>query len=278
MSTSRVIVIVVNGLLLFNWAAADPWDRLLFVFECVNPSTSPQDMVNQLFDMTGRDCELWKITDISAGLSHVCYRCGKNTKFCGGLCNLEGGCRCCPTTYAGDMCEYDYFSLNRLSNTCTPLYDEMNMRETIESASESEQIYGKLTDRLGAPQTTGRPFCNNGELNMIIHPCCVPPLMLVADKGECMQKVLCAHRREASAAFKRTWDDETVIGDWKGPLHDAWDRLRPWPKLVLYRVMDKLAKCMNATNRVSGVNEDKCGRCNAQEEVLNLYEMGIQIQ
>ncbi|XP_055347306.1 uncharacterized protein LOC129594591 [Paramacrobiotus metropolitanus] len=279
------IAIALNSLLLCDWAAASDDDRMTFVFECANPSIPPKAMFNQIFELSHRQCDFWKT--IEPGNPNdlryqVYYQCARKFSECPNepspRCELANKC-CCGThtTYAAAMCEYDLFSMSRLWNSCTPNYYEMNMRETIESVDESEQIYDMVTDHI---QLTGRTYCNDGQMNLIIHPCCVPPLMLVIDKGECLQKVFCGTRREAVAPFKVAWKDSdgATIGSWTGPLIDAWDRLRPWPKFVLNRAIGQLDECVNVTGRVSVVGEDQCARCKAQKAVMRLYEMGHTVK
>ncbi|XP_055347308.1 uncharacterized protein LOC129594594 [Paramacrobiotus metropolitanus] len=273
-------VMLLNGLWLCNRVAAI--NDFTFVFECANPSTPPKAMFNEVVRISNHHCDFWKInepTNPNDPRYQIYYTCREKGANCRTVapwprCDLQSECSCCRSTFAGAMCQYDLYSMKRLFS-CTPLFDEMNMREPIEQVDESDHAFQVTTDPLPTPQTsvTDRPYCNDGALNMIIHPCCVAPLMLVVEKAECKQKVLCGSRREVGAAFKLAGEDDTTIGPWTGLLRDAWDRLSTWQKSVLNRVRNKLDACMNMT---SG-NEDQCGRCKAQVGTVGLHEMGYKI-
>ncbi|XP_055328204.1 uncharacterized protein LOC129581256 [Paramacrobiotus metropolitanus] len=292
-------VIALHSLLLHNSAAATgPDERLHYAFECVGSPTQPDAMLMKVTGKVMFDMCTWPtMTEVgrepsqSGELvrSQIHYTCGGLSPTCftstmssGPMCAPDNDCFCCGSMYKLGMCHYNLFSLGRVWDNCKPLYDETTMLDLMESVDESEQIYGMITDpaysRLPAPPMTGRPYCNDGKVSIIVHPCCMPPLMLVIDKVDCLQKVACVTRREASVPFRLTWIDEpgAKIGSWTGPHREAWDRLRAWPKFVLGRVMNKMNDCMNATDRVSVGIEEQCGRCKEEKEMVKLYEMGYR--
>ncbi|XP_055327997.1 uncharacterized protein LOC129581123 [Paramacrobiotus metropolitanus] len=294
---SLAIVIALNGIVLHNRAADGQFN---YVFECVDTSTTADEMfkkvTRQLAEMSFDKCSLWKTPEIGAALSqsggaterkyHVYYTCREGANcylpFDGPRCSPENQCLCCRMWYSLTRCQYEIMSLNRFWNACTPFYDEESktLLETIESVDDSnrDSLYGLIRDpdSIARSVATDRPYCNDGKLSMVIHPCCEPPLMLVVDKVDCLQKVLCGTRLESGIPFKFFDSDSrgATIGSWTGPLNDAWDRLPAWPKIVFSRVMHKLVACMNATDRVSVADTDQCNLCKAPKEVVRLYEMG----
>ncbi|XP_055328160.1 uncharacterized protein LOC129581220 [Paramacrobiotus metropolitanus] len=306
---TAISCIALSGWVLSNVAADGPFcsgesgdeSPIEYAFECANSSTPPEVIIKTITDDKYLRCNWPTITPVSSGSSvkhHIHYACCRNLPMMflptsAQPCLPENDCDSCKNPYSRAMCQYDLFSLGRFWPTCIPLLDEITKLEAIDIAPDKEPPYEgwRITDpdygKRPKPHMSGRPYCDDGKLSMVIHPCCNPPLMVVVDKKNCLQKVTCGTRPEANALFKttRNWNDWPPVyissysswrdTSWTGPFYNAWDRISSEDKYVLNKALNKIDACMNITDHTAPVDQVQCSRCKAQTEVVRLYDHGL---
>ncbi|XP_055328263.1 uncharacterized protein LOC129581299 [Paramacrobiotus metropolitanus] len=303
------VAIALSGLLLHNRAEGflkpgDPNPPFEYAFECMGSSTPAEAAFNRIKNRNDAHCTDADIARINTGdpLSvkhHFHYKCSTRYTVSGPSslsCVPDRDCVGCMAPYSEAMCQYDSFSLSRLWANCTTLRDEITRMETIETVDDADPEFGEDLTTIPIPVTTlppdyipqpdydhnpkphisGKPYCDDGKPSMVIHPCFVPPLMVVVDKKDCLQKVTCGTRPEENEPFKvnlRAPPVRVNVGSWSGEYYDAWSVLPAHPKYVLNKAINKLTNCTSVT----GFDNDQCGRCKAEKEVARLYRDGYTV-
>ncbi|XP_055327924.1 uncharacterized protein LOC129581075 [Paramacrobiotus metropolitanus] len=212
------------------------------------------------------------------------FKAGSSPWSCKGkedlLCTPERYCACCSDIYKELACQYKVYALSRFWDTCASPSDEIPKLEPIDRDDNDEPSF--FSGVMHSPNyyhdpETGMPYCDEGKVSMVIHPCCVPMVMMVISKGyNCLQKVICGTRPEQAVMFKfaRGGWPYAQIDAWSGSLNDAWDRLESYKRHYLNIAINKLDTCMNATNGA----QNQCEQCKAQKEVQRLYIIGNTVQ
>ncbi|XP_055327900.1 uncharacterized protein LOC129581061 [Paramacrobiotus metropolitanus] len=276
-----IFAIALNGWFLRDWTVtAYTAPPIEYIFECDSSPTN--ETYKKITDLRGARCSEPVTTLITKGspdnvkyqVHYTCQtreepvQCNETPRDI--QCTTGDQCRCCLNVAMEALCQDERLSLRRFLRTCKrvslpvtdppadPAEDEVTVIYEVPS-----EITATTVPTVGN-HVSGRPYCPDGNDSILEGSCFVPALMIVVDKGNCLQKITAGVPTEKVAG-----SDYTVnIAYWSSGRHETWNGLSPIPATAFNTALRVLDDC-NKYN--------VCSKCKKLPLVKVIIEQGYAV-